>query len=153
MKGKIKGCYNPSVSCCSNVDFFHFTIDDINRRRATCWPFLRLFHVVRLHQDILFSKACLQHSQTVTQPCMWLMEELSQFSIGQTAQSLTCSIMEKPHRGLDDWMRVLQACFQEMMSDSTTTQGKSPQLAPDIAPSGCQKSDSPRAKILDSTIN
>ena len=27
----------------------------------------------------------------------------SQFSLGHTAQSLTCSIMEKPHTGLDDW--------------------------------------------------
>ena len=30
------------------------------------------------------------------------MEEPSQFSVGQTAQSLTCSIMDKPHTGLDD---------------------------------------------------
>ena len=44
-----------------------------------------------------FSKACLQHSQTVIQPCMWFLEEPSQFSVGQTAQSLTCSIMEKPY--------------------------------------------------------
>ena len=41
-----------------------------------------------------FSKACLQHYQTVVQTCMWIMEEPSQFAVGQTAQSLTCSIME-----------------------------------------------------------
>ena len=31
------------------------------------------------------------------------MEEPSQFSVGQTAQSLTCSITEKPHTGLDEY--------------------------------------------------
>ena len=46
-----------------------------------------------------FSKACLQHYQTVIQPCMWFMEEPGQFTVGQTAQSLTCSIIEKPHTG------------------------------------------------------
>ena len=46
-----------------------------------------------------FSKACLKHSQTVFQPSTWFMEGPSLFS---TAQSLTCSIMEKPHTGLDD---------------------------------------------------
>ena len=35
-----------------------------------------------------FSKAWLQLSQTVTQPCMWSTEEPSQFSVGKTAQSL-----------------------------------------------------------------
>ena len=30
------------------------------------------------------------------------MEEPSQFSVGQTPQSLTCSIMEKPHTELDE---------------------------------------------------
>ena len=33
-----------------------------------------------------FSKAWQYHIQTVIQPCMWFMEELSQFSMGQTAQ-------------------------------------------------------------------
>ena len=64
----------------------------------------------------LFSKACLQHSQTVIQPCMWLMEETSQFSMGQAAQGLTCSIMEKQHTGLYDCLRLLQACFRKGMS-------------------------------------
>ena len=44
------------------------------------------------------SKACLQHSQTVIKLCMWFMKEPSQYSVGQTcqtAQSLTCSIIEK----------------------------------------------------------
>ena len=34
------------------------------------------------------------------QPCMWFMDEPS--PVGQTVQSLTCSIMEKPHTGLDE---------------------------------------------------
>ena len=45
------------------------------------------------------------------------MEEPSQFSVGQAAQSLICSIMEKPQSGLDDCLRVLQACFRKRMSD------------------------------------
>ena len=44
------------------------------------------------------------------------MEEPSQFSMGQTAQSLACSIVEKPHAGLDDCLRMLQACFTKRMS-------------------------------------
>ena len=63
-----------------------------------------------------FSKACLQHSLTVIQPCMWFMEEPSQFSVGQTAQNLTCYIMEKPHTGLGDCLRMLQTCFRKRMS-------------------------------------
>ena len=47
---------------------------------------------------------------------MWFMEEPSQFPVGETAQSLDCSIMEKPHSGLDDCLRVLQACFRKRMS-------------------------------------
>ena len=47
---------------------------------------------------------------------MWFMEEPSQFSEGQTAQSLTCSIMDKQHTGLDDCQRKLLPCFSERMS-------------------------------------
>ena len=39
-----------------------------------------------------FSKACVQNYQTVIQPCIWFMEKPSQFSLGQIAQSLTCSL-------------------------------------------------------------
>ena len=49
---------------------------------------------------------------------MWFMEEPSQFSMGQTAQSLACSIAEKPHAGLDDCLNMLLACFRKMMSAS-----------------------------------
>ena len=48
-----------------------------------------------LRSDILFSKACLQHSQSSSPVCGSRKSQAS--SVGQTAQSLTCSIMEKPH--------------------------------------------------------
>ena len=44
------------------------------------------------------------------------MEEPSQFSVGQTAQCQTCSIMEKPGTGLDDCLNMLMACFRKGMS-------------------------------------
>ena len=49
---------------------------------------------------------------------MWfmVMEETSKFSVSQTAQSLTCSIMEKPNTGLDDCLRMLLPCFRKRMS-------------------------------------
>ena len=48
---------------------------------------------------------------------MWFMEEPSQFSVGQIAQSLTCSIMEKPHTGLDHYLRMLLSCFRKRTSE------------------------------------
>ena len=60
-----------------------------------------------------FSKARHQHPQ----PCMWFMEEPSQFSVDLTPQSLTCSIMKGPHTGLDDCLMVLLMCFRKRMSD------------------------------------
>ena len=50
-----------------------------------------------------FSKLCLQHSLPVNQPCMWFMEEPSQFSLGQTAQSLTVPPLRNHIKG---WMNV-----------------------------------------------
>ena len=47
---------------------------------------------------------------------MWLMEEPSLFSVGQTAHSLTCSIMEKPHTGLEDRLGILLPCFRKRLS-------------------------------------
>ena len=44
---------------------------------------------------------------------MLFMKEPSQFSMGQTAQSLTCSIMEKQHTGLDDCLNMLLSCFRK----------------------------------------
>ena len=44
--------------------------------------------------------------------CIWFKEEPSQFSMGQTAQSLTCYIMEKPRTGLDECPRILHSCFR-----------------------------------------
>ena len=45
----------------------------------------------------------------------------SQFSMGQTGLSLTCSIMEKPHTGLDDCLKMLLSCFRKRMSGRPPT--------------------------------
>ena len=49
---------------------------------------------------------------------MWFQYEPSQFSVGQTAQSQACSIMEKPHTGtgLHDCLKILLLCFRARMS-------------------------------------
>ena len=49
---------------------------------------------------------------------MWFIEEPSQFSVGQKAQSLTCSFMDEPITGLDDCLRILLRSFRIKMSDS-----------------------------------
>ena len=49
---------------------------------------------------------------------MGFKEEPSQFSLGQTAQSFTCSIMEKPHTGLDECLKILLFCFRGRTSGS-----------------------------------
>ena len=49
---------------------------------------------------------------------MWFVEEASQFSVGLAAQSLTCSIMEKPHAWLDDCLNMLLSCCRKRMSAS-----------------------------------
>ena len=53
----------------------------------------------------------------VVQLCIWFKEEPSQFSVGQTAESLTGSIMEKPHTGLDECPRILLSCFRARNSE------------------------------------
>ena len=63
------------------------------------------------------SKAGEWDSRTVVKPCMWFQEEPSQFSMGQTAKSLTCSIMEKPLTGLDECLRILLLCFRAGNTD------------------------------------
>ena len=42
--------------------------------------------------------------------------QLVSFVSGQTAQSLTCSIMEKPHTGLDHCLRMLLPSFRKRTS-------------------------------------
>ena len=56
-----------------------------------------------------YSKAREQDSRTVSGS--------SQFSMGQTAQSQTSSIMEKPDTGLDECKRILLLCFRARSSD------------------------------------
>ena len=52
---------------------------------------------------------------------MCYREEPSQFSVGQTARSLTCSIMEKPHTGVDECPRIILLCFRARISDQNQT--------------------------------
>ena len=54
----------------------------------------------------------------MVQPCIWFKEEQSQFSMVQTAQSLTCSIMEKPHTKLGECPRILLSYFRARNSVS-----------------------------------
>ena len=63
--------------------------------------------------DIFFSLACMKHSQTVIQPCMWFMEEPSQFSVGQTAEPNLFHHGETNH--IQGWMTVWD-CFRKRMS-------------------------------------
>ena len=67
---------------------------------------------------------------------MCFMEEPSQFSMGHTAQSLTCSIMEKPHTGLDDCLRMLQACFRKRMSGPDKLHAADPVLRVEVVVGG-----------------
>ena len=62
--------------------------------------------------DVLFLKH-VSSILRVIQPCMWFIEVPSQFSMVQTTQRLSCSIMAKIHSWLDDCLRMLQACFRK----------------------------------------
>ena len=89
------------------------------RREIEWWPHFKLhrallFPLLPLSSDILF----LQHDNSTLRQCMRFSEEASQFSVGQIAQSLTCSIMEKSHTGLDECLSVLRLCFRKRMSAS-----------------------------------
>ena len=69
--------------------------------------------------DIIFLKndsSILRQSSNLV--CDSVMVEPSQFSVGKTAKSLTCFIMEKPHTGLDDCLNMLLASFRKRMSAS-----------------------------------
>ena len=66
----------------------------------------------------LFPKKCTSSRKFfVFGTAFWFKEEPSQFSMGQTAQSLTCFIMEKPRTGLDECPRILLSCFRARHSD------------------------------------
>ena len=66
--------------------------------------------------DILFLKHACSALRQSSYPVCGSMEEPSQFSVGQTAQSLSCSVMEKPHTGWDDCLVILLSCFRKRMS-------------------------------------
>ena len=75
-----------------------------------------LFEGLNWLKDSVLQASSLSIFTSFIQPCKWFMEVPSQFSMGQTAQSLTCSIMEKSHTGLDDCLNMLLSCFREKMS-------------------------------------
>ena len=62
-----------------------------------------------------------------------VLEVPSQFSMGQTVKSLTCSIKEKPHTELDNCLRILLSCFREKMSgDGQEQQGGQTGFTPEM---------------------
>ena len=67
----------------------------------------------------------------MVQPCIWFKEEASQFAMGQTAHSLTCSTMEKPQTGLDECPRILLSYLCLWMNYEVSDPDKSP--VPSIA--------------------
>ena len=89
--------------------------------------------------DILFLKHYSSIFKQSSNPVTWFLEEPSQFPVGQTAQSLTCSIMEKPHTGLDHCLNMLLSCFRKGMSDGGRNPSNTCNLTrkPSVLP-GCQ---------------
>ena len=65
------------------------------------------------YPDILFIKHDSSIFRQSSSPVDSFMEEPSQFLVGHTAKSLTCSIMEQPHTGLDDCLNILLSCFRK----------------------------------------
>ena len=70
-----------------------------------------------LGADLLFIK---HHSRIFRQSynpvCVVHGRAKLNFGVGQTAQSLTFSIMEKSLTGLDDYLRMLLSCFKKRRS-------------------------------------
>ena len=66
----------------------------------------------------------------MVQHCIEFKEDPSQFSIGKTAQSLPCSIMEKPRTG---WMNV-QESYSPALEQGTLTHARDGCLRPRFSP-------------------
>ena len=87
--------------------------------RRSLPPSLKTFpnHATKFYSALSFrhhfSKAWQYHIQTVIQPCMWFMEEPTQFSVGQTALSSPSWISH-----IQGWMtlNVLLPCSRKRMS-------------------------------------
>ena len=86
----------------------------------------------------------------MVQTCIWFKEEPSQFSMGQTAQGLTCSIMEKPLTWLEESLRILLSCFRARNSASKSgpCDEECPFRAPEKRASGREPVSSPPSSIL-----
>ena len=63
------------------------------------------------------SKSCLQHYQTVIQPCMWILHDGTGQALCYLAYKELAWLFHEPHTGLDDCLRMLQACSRDRMSD------------------------------------
>ena len=80
-----------------------------------------------------FSKACLQHSQTVIQPCMWFLNDGTGSSMCCFAQGeLTWLVME-PQTGLEDCLKILLSCFRARTSEQQSPRGDLGVIAERIA--------------------
>ena len=77
-------------------------------------------HSSEAETDILFLKHDSRILGQSSNP-VWFMEEPSQYYMGQTAQSQTCSIMEEPHTVLDDCLNMLLSCFIKRLSGRKPT--------------------------------
>ena len=64
-----------------------------------------------------FTKAYLQHSQTVIQPCIWFLHDGPGSALCCLAHGELACLFHEPNTGLDDCLRMLQACFRKRMSD------------------------------------
>ena len=74
---------------------------------------------------------------------MWLME----FVVGQTAQSLTCSIVEKLQTGLDDCLNMLLSRFRKRMSADGGREGE-PRLRSFMAAAAASRPTATAAAIV-----
>ena len=63
-----------------------------------------------------FSKACLQHSQTFIQPCMWFLRDGTGMALCCFTNGELAGLFHEPLTGLDDCLRMLQECFRKRTS-------------------------------------
>ena len=99
----------------------HLTSVTWNRTEGI-WLFLVFLPRERGESDILFLKHYSSVFRQSSNPvCGSWKSQVS--SLGQTAQSLTCSIVEKPHTGLDDCLNMLLSCVRKNMSGGNPEEG------------------------------
>ena len=82
-----------------------------------------------------FSKACLQHIQTVVQPCMWFLHDGTGWALCCLAHRELAGFFHEPHTGLEDCLRMLQAGFRKRMSTVETVAARHVRNASSTKPS------------------